>query len=198
MGLGIRLDHVGVELSQGTNWGWDLLSAGFGYRLTPYASIGLAAKYLFSRQAPEGTGVQAFAADLGAVLEMTPGLKLGLTVGNPVGSFRWDDGENESPPLGIGLGAGVQLPYSVSGDVVVALSDSDPARGGIGMEIPVAMTGFNIRGGYLYRSGDYSRNILTAGFGYAIRTFEVDYAVRVDDELALGTTHHFSLGYMLP
>lgn len=196
-GIGVCLDHSSVGLSQGTDWSWNLMSVGMGYRHAPYATAGLACKYVFSGSDLEGSRVQAFAADLGAFVELTPAIGLGLSVKNLLGSARWDDGENESPPLLFGLGAGFALPYGSSGVLAVTISNSDPGKGGLGVEVPIAKTGFSMRAGYLYHSGDYSRNVLTAGFGYEYTAFELDYAVKMDDELALGTTHHFSLGYML-
>jgi hypothetical protein len=96
------------------------------------------------------------------------------------------------------LGAGFALPYGVSGTLEVTFSDSDPGKGGLGAEVPIGASGFSVRAGYLYHSGDYSRSAFTAGFGYEYTTFKLDYAVKMDGDLALGTTHHFSLGYMHP
>ena len=62
----------------------------------------------------------------------------------------------------------------------------------------MAGTGLALRAGYIHYTGDYSRGVITAGLGYAYTGFQVDYAVKLDDDLALGTTHHFSLGYVFP
>ncbi len=197
-GLGFRLDHSGVELSQGTDWGWDLISVGAAYRLAPYASAGLSGKYLLSNSDLEGSAVQAFAFDLGAFLEMTPALRLAMSLKNIVGSVRWEDGDDESPPFAAGLGAGFLLPYGPSGHLAFTFSGGAPGKLGLGVDVPISMTGLSVRAGYLYHSGEDYRNIITAGFGYTYSAFEVDYAVKLDDDLALGTTHHFSLGYTIP
>jgi hypothetical protein len=70
-GLAVCLDHGGVELSQGTSWGWNLLSAGAGCRLAPYGSAGLALKYMIGSSNLAGSGVTAFGADVGAVSPST-------------------------------------------------------------------------------------------------------------------------------
>lgn len=197
-GLGVCLDHSGVELSQGTDWGWDLVSVGAAYRLAPYASAGLTGKYLFSNSDLEGSAVQAFGFDLGAFVEMTPAVRLAMSLKNIVGTARWEDGDDESPPFAAGLGAGFLLPYGASGHLAFTFSGGGPGKLGMGVDVPVAMTGLSLRAGYLYHSGDYSRNVITAGFGYTYANFKVDYAVKLDDDLALGTTHHFSLGYTIP
>jgi hypothetical protein len=196
-GLGFRLDHGGVELSQGTTWGWNLISAGAAYRFAPYGSAGFAFKYLLSSSDLEGSGVKAFGADLGALVELTSSVGLAFTVRNLFGNAAWDDGQTESPPTSFSLGAQVGLPYGASGQLAGTLSGSNPGKAGVGIDVPIAMTGFSVRAGYLRYSGDYSRSALTAGFGFAYRMFELDYGVKLDDDLALGTTHHFCFGYKL-
>jgi hypothetical protein len=197
-GIGFGMDHGGVELSQGTDWGWNLVSAGAAYRFAPYVSAGLTGKYFFSNSDLEDSGVQAYGLDLGARLELSPALALAVSLKNLAGSVRWDDGADESPPFAADLGAGFLLPYGPEGRLVLGLSGSEPARLGMGLEVPVAGTGLSMRSGYIYHTGDYSRGIITAGFGYAYSGFGIDYALKLDDDLVLGTTHHFSLGYMFP
>lgn len=196
--VGLSLDHSGVELSQGTEWGWDLVSLGASYRLAPYASAGLTGKYLFSTSDLEGSAVQAFGVDLGAILEMTSVLRLAASLKNLVGKASWEDGEDETPPFALGLGAGLSLPYKVLGHIAFTYAGGAPGKLGLGLDVPVSTTGFSLRGGYIYHSGDYSRSIFTAGFGYTYSAVVVDYAVKLDEELVLGTTHHFSIGLMFP
>jgi hypothetical protein len=197
-GLGLRLENSGVELSQGTDWGSNLVALGAAYRLAPYASAGLTGKYLFSNSDLEGSAVQAVGLDLGAFVEMSPALGLGVSLKNVAGSASWEDGEDETLPFAACMGAGFSLPYGVAARVGFTLSSTAPGKLGTGVDVPIAMTGLSLRAGYLYHSGDYSRNTITAGFGYIYGGFAVDYAVKMDDDLALGTTHHFSLGYMFP
>jgi hypothetical protein len=93
------------------------------------------------------------------------------------------------------LGGHLLLPREISADLTVSVSGSDQTKGGLGLELPLLDTGFSLRGGYLYQGGDYTRNVPTFGLGFDYADFEIDYAVRFDDELALGTTHHFALTY---
>jgi len=197
-GVGFSLDHGGVELSRGTDWGWNQLSLGAAYRITPYASAGLMGKYLFSNSDLEGSAVTAAGLDIGAAVEMSPAVRLALSVRNMLGFTRWEDGEDESPPLAADLGAALGLPYGTAGRVVYTFSQGAPGRLGAGIDAPVAGTGLGLRAGYVHHFGDYSRGVITAGAGYAYGGFQVDYAVNLDDDLALGTTHHFSLGYIFP
>jgi hypothetical protein len=197
-GLGVSLDRTGVELSQGTDWAQSMISVGIGCLPAPFASVGLACKYLVSSSDLEGADVKAYAADVGAFVELSSRVAVGLSVKNVLGVARWDNGEDESPPVLVGLGTGVALPYRASGNLAVTLSNSDPAKGGIGVEVPIAATGFDLRAGFLSHFGDHSRTILTTGFGLRYARFRLDYAVKLDDEVALGTTHHVSLCFMLP
>jgi hypothetical protein len=54
-------------------------------------------------------------------------------------------------------------------------------------------TGFHLRGGVSYIPGDYSRTLLTAGFGFSHQRYRLAYAVRMGDDNAFGLTHHFFL-----
>jgi hypothetical protein len=195
-GLGFEFDHSGLELSQGSSWATEMLAAGAGYRITPYASVGILVKMLFTNTGVEGTGASAFGVDLSALVELRPDFSLAFAVRNPVGSAGWDSGEDESLPLVFSLGGHALLPREISADLTVSVSGSDQTRGGLGIELPVLETGFSLRGGYLYQGGDYTRNVPTFGLGFDYADFEIDYAVRLDDELALGTTHHFALTYL--
>jgi hypothetical protein len=152
-------------------------------------------KMLFSNTSVEGASVNAFGLDLTALIEMRPDLSLALAVRNPAGTVGWDAGEDESLPLVFSLGGHVMLPREISADLTVSVSGSDQTKGGLGLELPVMETGFSLRGGYLYQGGSYTRNVPTFGLGFDYADFEIDYAARFDDELALGTTHHFALTY---
>ena len=196
--VGFSMDHSGVELSQGTEWGWNLMSLGASYRLAPYASAGLAGKYLFSTSDLEGSGVKAFGVDVGAIVEMTPTLRLAVSLRNLIGSADWEDGEDEAPPIVLAAGAGLSLPFGALGHLAYTYSSGAPGKLGLGLDVPASDTGLSLRGGYIRHGGEYSRSIFTVGFGYSYRAVSLDYAVKLDEELVLGTTHHVSVGLMIP
>ena len=196
IGLGFGFEHSGLELSQGSSWATEMFTAGAGYRVTPYASVGLLMKMLFTSTSVEGAGASAYGVDLTLLLEMRPDLSLAFAVRNPAGSASWDSGEDESLPLVFSLGGHLLLPREISADLTVSVSGSDRTKGGLGLELPILETGFSLRGGYLYQGGSYTRNVPTFGLGFVYEDIEIDYAVRLDDDLALGTTHHFALTYM--
>jgi hypothetical protein len=194
-GLGLAYQHRSVKLSQGSDWSCGTLGAGVGYRPRPYASVGLLTKLLFTGSDLENTGARGLGADLGALLELSPRLSLGVVLRNLAGSIRWDDGEDEPAPLGLSLGGRIILWRSISADLALHMSRANPTQVGLGIDLPVLDTGFHARGGYLYRGGDYSRQVMTAGFGACYQRLRLDYAVRLEDDQATGITHHFSLGY---
>jgi len=195
-GVGFEFDHSGLELSQGSSWATEKLAAGAGCRVSPYASLGFLFKMLFSNTSLEGAGVSAFGIDLTALLEMRSNFSLALAVRNLGGSAGWEAGEDESLPLAFSLGGHLLLPRRISADLTASISGSDQTQCGFGFDVPILETGFSVRGGYLYQGGDYSRNVPTFGLGFVYEDFQIDYAARFDDELALGTTHHFGLTYM--
>jgi hypothetical protein len=196
--VAVGLDHSGVELSQGTEWGWNLVSLGASYRVAPYASLGLTGKYLFTASDLEGSAVKAYGVDMGAIVDMTSTVRLGASLRNLMGEADWEDGEDEAPPFALGLGAGFSLPYDLLVHMSYTYSSGAPGKLGLGLDVPVSATGLSLRGGYIHYSGDYSRSAFTAGFGYTYGAVAIDYAVRLDEELVLGTTHHFSVGLMFP
>jgi hypothetical protein len=193
-GIGVCLEHDGVELSQGSDWSSEMVCVGLGYRLAPYASVGLATKLLLSRTGLQGAGAKGFGIDLGAILDVNSVVSLALAVRNSAGTVSWDEGQSESPPFIGAFGGRLSLPYGVTGNACFSVSNADRSKVGLGIEVPIARTGLDLRAGYLRHGDDNSRGIMTAGFGIAYSRFSLDYAVRMDDEIALGTTHILSVG----
>jgi hypothetical protein len=193
-GIGLGFEHVGLELSQGSGWSSETVSLGFGYSAAAYASAGLLVKYLFSSSDIAGTEATAFGIDLGGRIELAPGVDLGLAVRNLLGNTSWDGGQDETPPFTVAVGGAVATPYGTTTEWAVIVTDNEGTRVGAGVEVPLMRTGFLLRGGYHRHSDDYSRNVVSAGFGFKHLRYRMAYAVRIDDEIAFGTTHHFSLG----
>jgi hypothetical protein len=192
-GLGLSIDHKGFELAQGSSWSCQMVSLGFGYLLAPFASAGIVSKTLFSSSDLQDAGVKAHGIDIGTRLELTPRIDLGLVIRNIMGGATWDGGESEAVPVIIDLGSAVMVPYGMTAELALAFAGNGDGKLGLGIDVPIMETGFHLRGGYLRRPGEYSRNILTAGFGFRHLRYRLAYAVRVGDENAFGLTHHFSL-----
>ncbi|MFH1311693.1 MAG: hypothetical protein ABIJ00_00560 [Candidatus Eisenbacteria bacterium] len=192
-GLGFSFDHKGFDLAQGSRWSCQTVSLGFGYMFSQYASAGIVSKTLFSSSDLDAVGVKAYGIDVGTRLELSPRIDLGLVIRNLVGGATWDGGENEAVPMVVNLGGTVMIPYDMSAELALVVAGSGGSKLGLGLDVPVMETGFHLRGGYAYRAGDYSRSLLTAGFGFRHQRYRLAYAVRVGDENAFGLTHHFSL-----
>jgi hypothetical protein len=193
-GAGLSVDHRSYELAQGSAWSSQTVAVGIGCALSTYGSVGILSKFLFTSSDLEDVGARAYGLDLGGRLEVGSRIRLATVIRNIVGSVHWEDGQDERSPLLIGLGARLVYPRSVQTDFNLTYSDNNGTRFGLGIEVPIARTGLCVRGGYVYYPGDYSRSVPTLGFGIQIRRYRLDYAARIDDENAFGTTHHVGLG----
>jgi hypothetical protein len=197
-GFGVSIDHKGFELSQGSGWSMETISVGFGYRIAPYVSVGILSKMLFSTSDLDSAGVRAYGIDVGTQLELSPGVKVGLALRNLGAAAAWDDAADERPPVILSLGGTFIFPKRIRADIAFTASSANAAKTGIGVEVPLRATGFDLRGGYIHHSGDYDRDVPTAGFGFRHLGYAFDYAACFDDDKAFGITHHFSLKYHLP
>jgi hypothetical protein len=140
-----------------------------------------------------GWGTETLAAGAGYLA--APYASLGLLLKFLFSNTDVEGTRVESLPLVFSLGGHLVLPRRVSADLTVSLSGADLSKGGLGLDVPVLDTGLSLRGGYFYQPGKYSRNVPTFGLGFVYTDFELDYAARFDNDLALGTTHHFALTY---
>jgi hypothetical protein len=192
-GLGFSFDHKGFDLAQGSRWSYQTVSLGFGYMFSQFASAGILSKTLFSSSDLDDAGVKAYGIDIGTRLELSPRVDLGLVIRNLLGGATWDSGESEAVPVVVNLGSSVVIPYGMSAEAALAVTSNGGSKLGLGLDAPIMETGFHLRGGFLHRPGDYSRTLLTAGFGFRHQRYQLAYAVRVGDENAFGLTHHFSL-----
>jgi hypothetical protein len=194
-GIGIQIDHRSLELSQGSAWSSQTVAAGLAYAPRPYVSAGIISKLLFTSSDLEDAGAWAYGVDLGGRLQLHSRLQLGISVRNIAGQVSWEAGANERPPVVVDVGVSASFPLRLQSDFCYEYRQFGHAKMGFGLEAPVAGTGLCLRGGYVHCSGDYSRNTLTAGFGFTLRRYGIDYAVRMDDDTAFGVTHHVGLGF---
>ena len=194
-GIGLGLDHRRFELAQGSAWATQTISVGFGYSLTSYVSFGILSKLVFTDSDLAEAGAQGFGFDFGGRLAVHPDLDLAVVLRNAIASTSWDNGEDETPPLTIGLGASYELPLRISAEFALSALD-DQVKYGAGLDIPL-VSDFHVRLGYLRHSADYARSVTMGGFAYYSRRFHLAYAFRSDEEEAFGQTHHFSLAVSL-
>jgi hypothetical protein len=193
MGLAAAYEHRGLELSQGSKWSSGTLALGFGYAVAPYLSTGLVWKLMFTGSDLDGADASGYGFDIGARLDLNRMVGVGLVIRNLAAGTSWKSGDDERPPVIFGLGGGFNLPWEIRLEADAGTTDDAESQLGLGVEVPLGSTGLAVRGGYRYRSGAYDRYIPSLGFGIELNRFGLDYAVRFGDEVAFGTTHHFSL-----
>ncbi len=190
-GLGIGMDHRGFELAQGSSWTSETVSLGFAWNVTTYASVGVLSKLIFTGSDVDNAGANGFGFDIGSRAALHPRLDLALVLRNLIASTSWDDGEDETPPFTVNFGASFVLVRNACTEFALSVID-DQTKYGIGLDIPL-IPAFHIRFGYLRHSADYSRDVLTGGFGFQAGTLGLAYGVRNDEDEAFGLTHHVSV-----
>ena len=194
-GVGIALDRTGVTLAEGSGWANNVLYAGLAWSPVPYASMGLAPKFIFSSSDLESGKVSGFAIDWGLRLDLSEGVSLAFVTRNIPGNADWQDGESESLPAVYSFGAHVMLPYDLRAEFMFAASGSVDDRLGLGLEMPLLDSMLEVRLGGLWRSGEESRSSLTTGFGVDLSMLDFDYALKLDRDWASGMTHRLSIRF---
>ncbi|MGD9141520.1 MAG: hypothetical protein PVJ42_08265 [bacterium] len=192
-GLGIALDRTGVELSQGSGWAANVLYVGLAWAPVPYVSMALAPKFIFSSSDLPGGEVSGYAIDWGLRLDLTGRAGLGFVTRNIPGSAGWKDGESENLPAVYSLGAHYVLPYDLKAELMFAASGNVDNRLGLGIEAPILDSMLCVRFGISWISGDESRSAPTAGLGIDLDVLDFDYALKLDQDWATGTTHRVSI-----
>jgi hypothetical protein len=196
--IGLGLEHLGLELSQGSSWSRQLISAGVGYAPLPFVSTGLSVKMLIGTSDVDGLGATGAGLDIGGRLEISPQAALGVSLRNVFSSVSWEEGEDESAPVEAAGGLLVRYIPMIDVEIEGALDSDDQYSMRGGAELCVPGTGLRLRAGGSYISGDYDRWTPSAGFGYRLGSFAVDYGVHFDEDNALGTIHRFALIYGRP
>jgi hypothetical protein len=194
-GLGIAFDRTGVELSEGSAWASNVLYMGLAWAPVPYMSMGLSPKVIFSSSQLESGKVSGFSMDWGLRLDLTSRVALGFVVRNIPGNAGWKNGESETLPAVYAFGTHVMLPYDMIAEFMFAASGSVDDRVGLGLEIPLFEAMFKVRLGGLWLRGDENRSALTTGFGVDLSMVDFDYALKIDQGWATGTTHRLSLRF---
>ena len=114
---------------------------------------------------------------------------------NIPGSASWKDGESETLPAVYSFGAHYILPYDMRAEFMFRASGAVDNRLGLGLEAMFLDSVLDVRFGGLWVMGDESRSAFTAGFGVDLRVLDFDYALKLDQDWATGTTHRVSLRF---
>jgi hypothetical protein len=194
-GLGVAFDRTGVELSQGSGWAMNVLYVGLAWAPMPYLSTGLSPKILFSSSDLESGKVSGYAVDWGMRMDVSARVSVAFVVRNLPASAGWDNGEIEDLPVVYAGGGHVLLPYGLSGEFMFAASVGVDEKLGGGLEMPFLDDVLEVRAGALRLSGGESRTAVTTGFGVNLTRLDFDYAVKFDEDWAMGTTHRLSLRF---
>ena len=171
-----------------------VVTGSYAHSITDRASAGASVKYIVSNI--DDLTHFAFAADLGAQVEVVPDLRVGGAVTN-LGKGITFIREQDDLPTAVQVGGSYRLPQRLgNGSLLVALdgrkSRGDDAHALLGAEYDYAgLAQFQVG----YRTGFDSEG-LSFGAGTAVSSVKVSYAV-VPFDNDLGTTHRFAIGFRL-
>ena len=194
-GLGLAFDRTGVELSRGSAWACNVVYVGLAWAPVPYIAAGLAPKLILSSSGLESGKVRGFSVDWGVRVDLSRSVALSFIVRNIPGGADWQNGESENLPAVYAFGTSVLLPYDLLAEFMFAASGSVDDKVGLGLEAPFLDSALEVRVGAIWLNGIENRSAVTAGFGVNLSVVDFDYAVRLDEDWATGTTHRFSLRF---
>jgi hypothetical protein len=164
------------------------IKAGFSYPIIDIVQAGFSLGWVFEKI--DTYRGHAFSADLGVLVTPIPRMNVGLSVMNLGTKMKINLEEYEMPVI-TRFGVSYQLDKFIpAADFVYYDSD---LRFHLGGEYVINEVLF-LRAGY--RSG-YDTKEISAGAGFAMRNFRIDYAFLPYDEDDLGDSHIFTLTFSL-
>lgn len=162
------------------------LAAIVGYGRTVFSNVSLGASAkLYQATLPENTG-RGFTLDAGAILTFADGkVRLGATGRNLIGSIKYDSGETDPFDRSFGVGAAFcpMDNLTIAADAII----KDGFTGRLGAEYKFKQIA--VRAGGSFSGGQMS---ITAGAGFAMPGFSIDYAYQTHN--VLPDSHRLSLG----
>jgi hypothetical protein len=174
---------------------YDAVTTGsYAYEFSEAASVGGSLKYIVTNI--DDITHFAFAADLGAQVEVTPGLRVGGAVTN-MGPGVTFIAVKSDLPTAMQLGGSYVVPYAFANGLILVAVDYRKARGDdshvlFGAEYDHAQV-VQLQVGY---GTGYDNQGINFGVGAHISNWRLGYAI-APFESNLDSTHRFSIGFRL-
>lgn len=193
--VGLALDVTSLTLIEGS--GYREVAISLGGAFAPMSILGLGAAVRIERASSDlgDLSARAFGVDLGGSLELSDHLAAAVAIRNALGraTFEGGDDEDRSAELTVGLASTHRTRWAAEVDYVFQRNRTSAFAGGV--EVHVVPDLFDLRAGVAREMlGAAPRIIPSAGAGFILQRFRLDYAFRSDTDGALGAQHQLSVG----
>jgi hypothetical protein len=191
-----EVNNLGVQLNSSYSPNDVIVTAGYANTIREIP-VGISVKYISS--SIENEKAQAYAADIGTMYKIADNkVSLGLVVQNLGTSVKYIN-ESFSLPMNVKAGASYKLKKE-KGQLITALDINMPIDNeiyeNIGLEYQCFVNesiSLSPRLGYKTNNKDLGESAgLTAGIGFGVKDYKIDYALGVMGDL--GQTHNISIG----
>jgi hypothetical protein len=193
--IGLALDLTSLTLIEGS--GYREAAFTLGGAVAPISILGLGAAMRFERASTDLTALSAHAwgVDVGGSLELSDHLAVAAAMRNAFGraTFEGGDDEDRAAELTVGVASTHRRLWQAEVDYVFQRNTSSALSGGV--EVHVVPNVFDLRAGLARElSGAVARFVPSAGAGFDLKGFRLDYAFRSDTDGGLDAQHQLALG----
>jgi hypothetical protein len=192
--VGLALDMTRLALIEGSAYREMAVSLGGGIAPMPYLGVGATVRLEQASSDVDGLSAHAFGVDLGGSVELWDHVAAGIALRNAFGraTFEGGDDEDRAAELTVGLAATHHRRWQAEADYVFQHNTTSALSGGA--EVHVVPGTFDLRGGIARELAGTGRVVPSAGAGFILKQFRIDYAFRSDTDGGLDAQHQLSLG----
>jgi hypothetical protein len=192
--VGVALDVTSLTLIEGSAYREAAISVGGAVAPISILGVGMAVRFEQASSDASGLSGHAFGVDVGGSMALWDHVAAGITLRNAFGraTFEGGDDEDRAAELTVGLAATHHRLWQAEVDYVFARNTTSALAGGA--EVHVVPGTFDLRAGVAREMAGEGRWIPSAGAGFILSAFRIDYAFRSDTDGGLDAQHQLALG----
>jgi hypothetical protein len=191
--VALSASHLGLVLSEGSEWGEGALGFSAAYAISNYNSVGLTLRILKNWTDLENADASGLALDAGVTERLSSHTWFALAGKNVLNRVSYPDRKEQLDPVWNVALAYERLLGLISIECDAVLKNKVLNRFLTGIECSVAEDLFFVAGGLDCRLTEGERVIPSFGFGSSYRIYEVAGSFSFDPDEALGTQTRLSL-----
>jgi len=190
--VGVFVAHMGLDFET-SGWSENRVQASGAVAFNNFTTFGVAVRYLSLSTDFESGNAQGGGFDLSASLLLSRRLFFALIARDVFTRVKFDTGtwQTASPSFDMGLEYLAGRRGSAVGQVT--FREGTLRRAGVGVEVRAWPDVLALRAGWSVLTSGGSRSFPSAGAGFHLRRFGLDYGVSFDDDDALGMNQRVSL-----
>jgi hypothetical protein len=194
-GVGIALEAMGLELSQGSRYAETQLTLAGAWAPSNFASLGVGGRVMLAGSGDvDGLSASGYGIDAGLSLALDPHIEGAIMARNLFGSVKYEESESSEDALRtVTFGLALHRTGWIYGEADLVLESEGAYRVQLGGEV-MLLGLVSARAGLRQWLTHGNRTIFTAGAGVRIPLIQVDYGVEFDEDDALGMAHRVTVG----